>query len=227
MPDKINTNSPDIEALSELMDGEYQGNPESLLDKAGCDASCKSTWHHYHLVRDVIQQEYQPALPVDFAARVSREVAREDNLSVPVQKVVSLDSKRSATRKSWFTGLGQPLMGLGMAASVAAAGFVAWQLIGTQNQPDTESISVARLDAPAVVQTAEPATDGLVPAVYVREAGTRWTATTADARNHQVEQRLNSLLMNHLEDSTMGQVQGMLAHSRVVAYDSVPSNESF
>lgn len=250
MPDKtpdnsFNDDSPNLQALSALVDGEIEGDIDSLLNSASCDETCKAAWKRYHLVRDVMQRDYHPALASGFAARLSDQLALEENLNTESSgrsNVVALADKKSArtaggvhqrqarnSRRTWL-----PVAGLGLAASVAAAGFMAWQLTGQQNTDNGNPIEVAQVTNDQVLSpdTNEGNNQTLLladaaPAIYKQELGTRWLATTAEPRNQQVEQRLNSLLINHLEDSTMGRVQGMLTHTRVVAYDSVPVNESF
>lgn len=238
--------NPVLQNLSALVDGEVEGDIDSLLESAHYDIACKAAWQRYHLVRDVMQRDYHPALGSDFSAKLSQQISLEENQSAePLGDsiVVSLAEKKSAraartsvpvrqTRNSRRTWL--PVAGLGLAASVAAAGFMAWQLTGQQNTNSSAPIEVAQLSGDQGVSSESSdntaptlLADAIVPTVYKQELGTRWLATTAEPRNQQVEQRLNSLLINHLEDSTMGRVQGMLAHSRVVAYDSVPVNESF
>ncbi len=224
--------------LSELVDGEFDGNSETLLNKISGDDHCKAAWNRYHIMRDVMQRDYHPAINSDFTASLSRQIAQEDVLSVapvetsnvaplmPRKSGVSTARQARRPRRAW-----QPVAGLGLAASVAAAGFVVWQLTGQQTTDLGVSVETAQINV--VTETTDNNTqpillvDAVAPAVYKQEPGTRWMASTSEPRNAQVEQRLNSLLLSHQEDSTMGQIQGMLAHSRVVAYDSVPVNDSF
>ena len=236
----FNREDPELQELSALVDGEINGDLEHLLGRATENGASKAAWHRYHLVRDVMQRDYHPALGSDFAARVSNEIAAENNFDqLDVANVVNFADRKPArpktaaippahrARRTWL-----PVAGLGLAASVAAAGFMAWQLTGQQDAGDSSSLTVAQVaperdQSNGIINQPILLADAIVPTVYKEELGTRWLATTAEPRNQKVEQRLNSLLINHLEDSTMGRVQGMLAHSRVVAYDSVTVNESF
>lgn len=224
-----------FEAISALIDGESSSNSESLLDSAVCETECKDAWQRYHLVRDVLQRDYHPALSPDFASKVSQSLesdyesadSSESNVMSFADKTDRLKARRhTGKRPVWL-----PVAGLGIAASVAAAGFMAWQVSQSQSGFDGAPIEIAQntsIEAGSG-ESSQPVllADSTVQTVYNREPGTRWVVTTATQRNQQVEQRLNSLLINHLEDSTMGRVQGMMAHSRVVAYDSGPVNESF
>ncbi len=247
-----NIKYPDPEELSALVDGELANDVEALLEGVSCDESCRAAWQRFHLVRDVIQKDYRSALPLNFAANVSKQIAGEDNYSAVAvgsdaddSNIVSLlpeNAKKSRRRKNSNGDGGArrqwlPVAGLGLAASVAAAGFMAWQLTRNNSSLQNDPVSVVSTenqssDNPVLVaanETDQPMilAGTSVPTAYKNAVGTRWQVSTATPRNRQVENRLNSLLLNHLEDSAMGRVQGMMAHSRVVAYDSVPVNESF
>lgn len=255
MPEKHNSideqtrKLPGPEELSALVDGEIPGDCEAVLDSASLDGECRATWHRYHIIRDVIQRDYCPVVCTGMVENISRRISAEDAGPDTAGNVVAIGqrssdqagpsrtdsnsshafSREKPQRRAWL-----PVAGLGLAASVAAAGFMAWQVNGTGNSvrgpENTVSIDTQQIgqpvngadnNAPIIVATAA------VPAGNSAAPGTRWLVSTATPRDQQVEQRLNSLLLNHLEDSTMGRVQGMLTHSRVVAYDSVPVNDRF
>ena len=224
-----------LEAISALIDGESGPSAQDLIDSVVGDTHGKDTWQRYHLVRDVMQRDYHPALSPDFASKVSQSLDGDfDAAAEPESNVMSFADKSarlkarkgSGRRPAWL-----PVAGLGLAASVAAAGFMAWQVNKSQSGLDGAPVQVAQNVGPETSEneTQQPVllADATVRTVYNREPGTRWVVTTSAQRDQQVEKRLNSLLINHLEDSTMGRVQGMMAHSRVVAYDSGTVNESF
>ena len=110
---------------------------------------------------------------------------------------------------------------------------MAWQLNKSQAGFESSPVAVAQSTSADTNNISDPGqsvhvSDASGQVAYQREPGTRWVVATSAQRDAAVEQRLNSLLLNHLEDSAMGRVQGMMAHSRVVAYDSSgPVNESF
>ena len=226
-----------FEAISALVDGEFSNDTESLLNSAVCEKDCKDAWQRYHLVRDVLQRDYHPALGADFASKVSQSLDDEFDLSSGagsnvmsfVDKTHRSKARRTLGRKTaWL-----PVAGLGLAASVAAAGFMAWQLNKSQAGFESSPVAVAQSTSADTNNISDPGqsvhvSDASGQVAYQREPGTRWVVATSAQRDAAVEQRLNSLLLNHLEDSAMGRVQGMMAHSRVVAYDSSgPVNESF
>lgn len=232
-----------LQELSSLLDGECTQS-EMVIDRAAADDNCRSKWQSYHLIRDVMQKECHSALSSDFCSRVSAEIAREDNID-STSDVISFASAGASVRASRSRAVRRPaaapaaprwlpFAGLGLAASVAAAGFIGWQVL--QNFDATtngqQGITVAQVDAPSPENPIADAVaesgveSGLIRAVYRGETGTRWVAVSGQ-HNEKVEQRLNSLLLNHLEDSSMTRVQGMAVHSRLVGYDRAQVNESF
>ncbi len=232
-----------LQELSALLDGESM-DTEDVLRRATSDDDCRCSWQSYHLIRDVLQNEHHTALPADFASRVSAAIAVEEDISESAPNVIPLAGARESRRErqmerpvaspresqvaapKWL-----PFAGLGLAASVAAAGFIGWQVIINSNSqgslaPDITTAQ-AVIETPQVVpQVVSQADSGLVRTVYRGESGTRWVPVAGE-RDAKVEQRLNSLLLNHLEDSSMASVQGLVAHSRLVGYDSESVNDSF
>ncbi len=230
------------EVLSALADDELAAD-DSLTDAELVELACKdhntrTAWQCIHITRDVLQADYHSALDTDFAQRLSAKIEREE---APHQSTVALiGSTRESTRDTAKYNsrnkvarhrprtpeapltIWKPVAGLGLAASLAGAVFLAPQLWKSetsdqqlvdntvnQSQPVSGVQTVAFLGANAR---------------QIGNTGTRWRSDTQLPRNQQVEQRLNALLTNHLEDASMGRVHGMLAHSRVVSYDSMPSN---
>jgi negative regulator of sigma E activity len=224
-----------LQELSALLDGE-SNDTEDVLRRAVVSDDCRDSWQSYHLIRDVLQKEHHSALPADFASRVSASIAMEDNIADSTADVIPLARARETREQRrvvrpresqvaaprWL-----PFAGLGLAASVAAAGFIGWQVFSnSQSQGPAADITVAQavIESPQVVPQASDS--GLVRTVYRGESGTNWVPV-GGARDAKVEQRLNSLLMNHLEDASLSSVQGLVAQTRVVGYDSESINESF
>ena len=238
-------------ALSAFADGEHDEKDtialNVMVERACHDKDLTATWQSAHLVRDVLQADYHPAIPVDFTARVSAAIAREadfDEYAADIESgpsVVSLTdardriasrrntSRREADRTSRRpSALWRPVAGLGLAASVAGAALLFTQL----QQPDAkDGVQVADAGVVAseqAIQTAASTQQNLVDSdaqvlqasVRIGDNGTRWRTDNDVTRNEAIEQRLNMLLTNHLEDASMGRVNGMISHSRVVGYDT-------
>ncbi len=227
------------EQLSAFMDGEYDTKDNAPAVSIASDEHLQKTWQRYHLIRDVMQRDYTPTLSTDFAVQLNRKLEMEGLPGMPEQEgmqaaadnesnnIVPIADGGRSRRRHWM-----PVAGLAMAASAAAV-FVGVNL----NQFDQQGASVVTV-AQLQPAEAEPAPEmslapdysqgRVLPAVLISGSGTRWRGNEQTPRNSLVEQRLNSLLTNHLEDAAMGKVHGMLAHSRVVSYDSVSgTNDSF
>lgn len=241
-----------LQELSALLDGECRSS-QLVMNDAAANEACRASWQSYHLIRDVMQKECPSALPANFASLVSEQIAHEDNIadhtasdqqsaavipfadagSAPRQSRQKKTKRRSASR-AVGTPRWLPFAGLGLAASVAAAGVVAWQVVQNYQGPATaQSITVAQADTSTNQLAIDPDSaaspgieSGLVRAVFRGDTGTRWVAASGQ-HDAKVEQRLNSLLLNHMEDSSMSRVQGMVAHTRLVGYDSESIDDSF
>jgi negative regulator of sigma E activity len=233
-----------LEALSTLLDGECPQS-DAVMDETAADSQCRARWQSYHLIRDVMQNERHAALPANFASLVGEKIAAEQNIADQSADVVSFAGAAASRRQSRSRAAGHrpaaaprwlPFAGLGLAASVAAAGLIGWQVVKNFDGPAGADLTVAQVTPPVAESPAGDAStsdplqqtrkSGLVRAVYRGDTGTRWVAASGQ-HNTQVEQRLNSLLLNHLEDSSMTRVQGVAVHSRLVGYDTATGNDSF
>ncbi len=267
------------EALSALADGEL-GNSEDIISanvtaenllKHMCeDPQLASEWQCMHLVRDVMQDDYHPALSPDFVAQVSKSIntaaakvvpitsAAKPKASAPrnqspaasVQTVVPLPRK-SATQAFEQPTNDQPdvvdiprrrvnrksIAGFGLAASFTGAALLATQLwlspeiehtnnlASNENQPVEPSVSTNITDSQIIAEAkTQPALEALTlqAAMQTASSGTHWRMSEQQEspRNIDVEERLNILLTNHLEEASMGSVQGFVSHSRLVGYDT-------
>jgi len=216
------------EDLSAYVDGESpldDATTRALINRLESDPDSRAAWQRYHLVRDVMQHDYHPALPSDFAAKVSARLDTEAQdipnvlpFAAPVQK------RETAYRQVWA-----PMAGFGMAACLGAAVFFGTQLInpGNGTTPAGTTAALPLIDAPDPLDN--PVRTEITLALA--DTGTRWNLSSDGERNSAVESRLNSLLTNHLENSTMASVHGMMSHARVVSYDdaavSFNSTKSF
>ncbi len=229
------------QAVSALVDDETVDNAGALLDEIAGNDESRATWHCYHLIRDVMQRDYSTALRPDLARAISRQLESEEFADeMPGGNVHNLNAyaKKSGVTSSGRTGrrsFVMPIAGLGLAASVAVASFVGFQYFSATGQPDvsasdstiaaTGSSESDVVTAQTEPQSPETGQSGLLPRAVLSASGTRWRQATESPRDKLVEQRLNSLLTNHLEDAAMGKVHGILSHSRVVSYDLPVSNE--
>ncbi|MCF6288654.1 MAG: sigma-E factor negative regulatory protein [Proteobacteria bacterium] len=100
MSDKANNQ------ISNLMDGELDVHASKfLLKRMASDATLSKTWENYHLIKSCLQKQHDEPLVIDVASRVSEQLG----LQKPVVAATISKSQR------WL----KPVMGLGIAASVA------------------------------------------------------------------------------------------------------------
>jgi len=243
------------EALSALADSELSDNAgvtEAELVEIVCkDRDAMFSWQCTHITRDVLQADYTAALRPDFAERVSAQIAAESSLRVdnnyaePGQVVSIADARQRSARSVVKNGttisstqnepfkLWKPVAGLGLAASLAGATLLFSQLLQTEQPggplvaelPDSTLNSTSELQQTVATQDTGTNVQTLQASVPMESRGTRWRMDSDLPRNEQIEQRLNTLLTNHLEDASMGRVTGMMSHSRVVGYDSMQGDE--
>ncbi len=199
---------------------EEAADASSSIDGLLGDAEARGAWQRYHLVRDVIQNEYNAALPTNFADLVREEIAFE----APHTNVVPLQAaaRRPApaeiepVRASARLGVWKPVAGLAVAASLIGGTFLSTQLSDT-GAPQTQPTPV--------VENPEPRSTPSVTLVAELAPGTQWQLEGNPGEDNSLRvARLNSLLTNHLEVASMGKVQGMMLHSRVVGYDGNASD---
>ena len=226
------------EALSAFADNEYGSeSQDEIIDLACNDPEVRRAWQSMHLTRDVLQADYHSALDANFASRLSQIIDQEEShntvLASNVVPMAAARSRRTKHAKPLQTApftMWKPVVGLGLAASLAGASFLFAQLWEANQPSQAGSAQVAQnITEPGSTNDAISANSRFAGFTNssMNDAGTRWRNMEAELpRNEDVEKRLNTLLTNHLEDASMGVgVQGMLSHSRVVGYDTAPDNQ--
>lgn len=196
----------------------------------------------------------EPALQANEYTADSRQVvslaearsARRPDATPDFRPDVARRAAASSSQQNEPFKLWKPVAGLGLAASLAGATLLFSQLLQTE-QPggslvaDTSSTTgeVQNVASQNSSQNSNQNVDinsgstgvgnndveTLQASVRMENRGTRWRMDSDLPRNKQIEQRLNTLLTNHLEDARMGRVTGMMSHSRVVGYDSIQGDQ--
>ena len=196
-----------------------------ISDHIAAEASLQIDMDDYH--RDA-GQVVSIADARDRTARgnYARERSARSAYAVRGAASVGSTSMQNEPFKLW-----KPVAGLGLAASLAGATLLFSQIWQTE-QPDgalVADVSSSAIQAqPVAIQDDTSESNDvqtLQASVRMENRGTRWRMDSDLPRNKQIEQRLNTLLTNHLEDARMGRVTGMMSHSRVVGYDSVPGDQ--
>ena len=184
------------QGISALADGECNElETERLLSKLRRSPSLRRRWEQTHTVRAVTRGERVDLLNPGFAEAISKALESEAHLLRPAQL-----PKTSRPAPGWL----KPAAGFAIAASVALVSVLGLRLLD-QGGPGEQNLAQTQVLVPQAVA---------VPA----ESGTRWNVQRAE-----LEQRLNSYLLNHMEHAAMGEMQGMLPYSRLAGYDTQQS----
>jgi sigma-E factor negative regulatory protein RseA len=204
-----------MEALSALVDGcDADGRDLSgdsprggadMLGKLRDDAALRRCWERYHLVRDIIRGDYAMPLDRGFADSVSRAIAAEPVVLAPDRSASKKSLPKSPPKSPMHPWL-KLAAGFAIAASVAVVSFMGLKSLEQPDSPPASSVAVNSGVIPTGAEETLP---------VVNRLGTRWHLDRAD-----VEQRLNLYLLNHTEQASMGEIQGMLPYSRLVGYDA-------
>lgn len=111
------------------MDGELEVNASKfLLKRMAADKSLSQTWSNYHLIKSCLQKETQEPLVIDIANRVSRQLTYEQK---GYQQQTTTPKKVQVNR--WL----KPVMGVGIAASVAFMSIFMLQTQGIENSHES------------------------------------------------------------------------------------------
>ncbi len=192
-----------LEAISALIDGEL---PDDVRDELIGDLlksdTLRDQWTSLHFTREAMSPDYVDHLPSDFASRVASAIDDEPAL------LVSPAGAEHPSRPAWQ----KPFAGFALAASVAAIAVlgVDW---GQQTGSQTGPLPIASEPVRNEGSGPDSASTQLASAL-----GTYWSSQPGK-RDMDVEKRLNMYLSDHIESATASNIQGLLAYSKLVAYD--------
>jgi sigma-E factor negative regulatory protein RseA len=185
------------EQLSALIDGEYGGNSDKVVDALIDSQEMKDTWSRYHLISDCLREHLPEKISNQVSTHVSNALRDEPTVLAP-QKAKQFNLK--------------PLAGLAIAASVAMIA-----VFGVQRSNETSSVSIAPSLAANTIKTVSPQAQTFsFPDAQVLPASVRKSDTPEDVAN----QRLNNYLMNHNEYRSNGSMNGILPYVRLVTIES-------
>jgi len=178
------------ELLSALVDGELNGDElEQALQLLSTNDTARAQFQRHQLVSDVLHGHVSRNLTVDLTSRIANVLLDEPALTMP--------TKRKALVIPFPTKFWKQATSLALAASVGALA-----VMGVMNQSQIQLMpvtAVASIESPAQPMT-------------VAQAGNRWTVG-----EQEVEQRLNTYLVNHNEYAGASSV---FSYARVVSYDA-------
>lgn len=231
------------EQISNLMDNEWDssvsleasGNlstepTDALIRTLQSDEAARQKWARYHLMRDVMQNDYTAAgssvLGADFASKVASAIEAEPAIvAFPASNTEHdagtgesaaaspISSAKVRPAQNWrrnFTGLA-------VAASVAMVSVVGLNLWRDSNQNNATQNTVADNSNNAVLQEL---TAGAQQLELVANRGTYWKSTSKKTLSTKNEEKLNMFLSRHIENAPTAHT-GMFPYSRLVGYDKV------
>lgn len=189
------------ESLSALMDGELdEMSLHRLLksDDAAEQQATRETWARYHIARDAMKGEVDQFTGIDISRSISAALDDEAEFNQsPIKEKTA----------SWW----KPVAGLSVAASVAFA-----VVLG------------ARFGADGINQDVQIAAKPEVKIVTPEVTKVKGPTMLADApvngeqqkELQQAQERLNSYLKQHAQDSAIGQGRTAMPFARVVNFES-------
>lgn len=230
-----------LEQISNLMDSEW-GTADSLETTDALvrtlqnDDAARQKWVRYHLMRDVMQNNYTPAvsatLGAGFAAKVASAIEAEPAIvAFPANQSASagevsprnISSAKASSTARPAQNWRRNATGLAVAASVAMVSVVGLNLLRDSNTNDAGSQGAVAV-GPANVGPANSGLQSLTAGVQqlelVANRGTHWESTSEKTLSTKNEEKLNMFLSRHIENAPIAHT-GMLPYSRLVGYDKV------
>lgn len=204
------------ENLSALMDDHLDDGASTLRNLNDDD---RAYWERMHLTRDVLRGEYAGLLDNGFASRVSQALEAEVGAQA-TDKVVPLAPKPPTRTPSASSHWRQMAGGLAVAATVAAVSVFGWRSLSPTGPAGEPSLAQQTAN-PAPVLASQLPTVSRPQVQLVNNSGTYWVVGDQRIEDTGTEERLNSLLSDHLETSTARSVSGALPYGRLVGYDEV------
>lgn len=224
------------EQISNLMDNEWDTTDtgettDALVRTLRDDGAARQKWARYHLMRDVMQNDYTPAvsatLGAGFAAKVANAIEAEPAIvAFPATQTASpgnasssnISSVEASSAKRPVQNWRRNATGLAVAASVAMVSVVGlnlWRDSNTNNAGGQGAVAAGPTN-PDLQKLAA----GAQQLELVANRGTYWESTSEKTLSPKNEEKLNMFLSRHIENAPTAYT-GMLPYSRLVGYDKV------
>ena len=197
MTDKLN------EKISALMDDQLSAQEvDALVERMQHDQPLRQCWTRYHLIGDALRNNRRNHLPSNINHNLATRVSKIIETEAPLP--ISLETHRHTKTRAVPPTFFKPLVGMAIAASVAAVAIVSFNMTNGVNSAGQQLV-MAPLQSKASMMASQPVVAPVTERVVT-----------------------NSKLADYLEDhnkySTFATVQGqMLPYVRMVGY--VPPKE--
>lgn len=183
------------ETISALIDGNLSAEEtQQAIRDLRTDDSLRCCWGHYHLIGEAMRRNLPPTLARDLVQSVSAAIAREE---LPPRSAPATPAAQLPRRS-----LRRPLIGLGLAASVAGMAYLGAGMLLSEGPAMLPPMAAAPAAAVTVAaQTTPAAPQEVLPNQPVPDP------------------QLNQYLNNHLASAGIAGMNGqMLPHIRIVGY---------
>jgi len=186
----------DQETLSTAIDGETGNRDHAMLQRIAADPDARATWARYHLIGDVMRDNLTEVAPTGFSTRLRNEITSEPTVLAPRQR------QRSRLR---------PVMGLAIAASVAALAVVGIKQLTPENSLHS---------APDIVVTTSALSNADQLAVLARPPEAQPIIDRSNETTRPSQRRLNSYLVKFNAQRSSLAVPGVNPYVRIVGFQS-------
>ncbi len=203
--------------ISALADGECE-DAQAAIDHLLSDAAAREQWADIHLNRALLAGDLQRKASAGFAARLAVALEAEPVVLAPRNTAATPAQRKpqAAAVLRFF----RPLMGVALAASVAALTVFSVDFLNSDTSQQTGAPALASAEsatAPRVeLARSQPA---IVPVAftgaYDAEDRTYWQGS-----DESMQDELNRYLANHSEYANPGGYQSMVPYVRLAGYDS-------
>ncbi|MFT7109759.1 MAG: sigma-E factor negative regulatory protein RseA [Psychrobacter glaciei] len=195
-----------IESLSALMDGESDelALHRTLKDVEG-SPELKQTWSRYHIGSDAIKGTVSDFSHIDISSAVSAAIADQ-----------SFEGAEQGTNKGWLKMVG----GFSIAASVTLA-----VVLVAHFNPLVDATGGQQFASETKVEIVTPEqTPRKGPLMIAQQQGSDLNSGLSsdlnEAQLQQAQERLNSYLKQHAQDSALGQGRTSMPFARVVNFET-------
>ncbi|MFT5592480.1 MAG: sigma-E factor negative regulatory protein RseA [Oceanicoccus sp.] len=188
------------ESLSALMDGELDElSMRRVLNELDSDPAMKAQWARFHLARDAMKGDVSPFANLDISSAVSQALSEEPA------------GHQQATQKPWF----KAVAGLSIAASVAFAVVIGARFnplmqspgfddqLANKSKVEIVTPDVSKFRSPSMIAQSQNGIEGV-----------------NEQELQQAQERLNSYLKQHAQDSAIGQGRTAMPFARVVNFET-------
>jgi len=200
-------NDSKIESLSALMDGEIDELAiHRTLKDIDNNSELKDTWARYHIGSEAIKGTLSDFSHIDISAAVSSAIDNEE-----------FDVDAAASNKGWLKAVG----GLSIAASVTFA-----VILGARFNPLVDTSGDQQLASKTNIEIVTPEQAPQKGRMMIAQGQNSVTSPDLnEAQLEQAQERLNTYLKQHAQDTAFGQGRTAMPFARVVNFETTNKNK--